>query len=210
MTLTEVLVVIAVLAVLIIVFAPWQEPPEVRKASRINCVFNLKEINLAGRLWAQDHNDKYPMQVSITATNGGGAMELAAAGNVAAAFRVMSNELSNPKILHCAADTDRVYATNFTTDFSAKNISYFVGLDANEDSPQTILSGDDNFTVGGVPVKSGVVEIATNTPVAWTAARHKFAGNIALGDGSVQQTTTKSLQDSLLNTGSPTNRFAIP
>jgi prepilin-type N-terminal cleavage/methylation domain-containing protein/prepilin-type processing-associated H-X9-DG protein len=209
LTLIEVLVVIVMLAVLAAMFLPPRNNQT--KALRINCVNNLKEIGLAYYLWAGDHNDKFPMQVSITDTNGGGTMELAATGNVVATFQIMSNELSTPKILWCSADENYNYATNFTTDFNNSKISYFVGLDANTNSPQALLSGDDNFAIGGVPVKSGLLEFSTNASISWTAARHKFAGNIGLADGSVQQVTSSSLHQWLLpQTGLATNRLAIP
>lgn len=150
------------------------------------------------------------MQVLVT---NGGTIELAAVGDVAATFRVMSNELA-PKILICPKDTSRLpAATNFTTDLVGK-ISYFVGLDANTNSPQTFLSGDDNFSIGGDQVKSGLLDLLTNTPVAWTAARHKFAGNIGFADGSVGQSynqiETNSVRFFLHQTGLATNRLAIP
>jgi hypothetical protein len=148
------------------------------------------------------------MSVSVTT---GGAMESAATGDVVPTFQVMSNELSTPKILLCPVDTDRSYATNFASGFTAKNISYFVGLDVSTNSPQTFLSGDDNFAIGGVPVKSGLLQLLTNDPIAWTAARHKFVGNIGLADGSVcWKTDAKSLVEKLQATGVATNRLAIP
>ena len=173
----------------------------------LECVSLLKQIGVAYRLWAGDNNDKYPMVVSVT---NGGAMDLVAAGNVAACFRVMSNELSTPKILVCPQDTHRVWATNFSI-LNNSNISYFVGLDAtNETNPRRLLSGDDNLAIDGVPVKSGVLQLPADAPVAWTKARHKFVGNIGLADGSVQQVTTDGLQEALLQTGQATNRLAIP
>src|SRR5260221_385104 len=167
MTLVEVLVVIVVLAVLIAILLPALKPPTYHR-SHINCINNLKQIGLSYRIWAGDNGDKYPMEVSVT---NGGSMELVATGNVVACFQVMSNELSTPKLLICPEDTSRHYATNFSTDLAGK-ISYFVGLDANTNSPQAFLSGDDNLEIGGAPVKSGLLETSTNTSIAWTSARH--------------------------------------
>ena len=121
----------------------------------------------------------------------------------------MSNELSTPKTLICPADV-RQPAKDFGSTFCNSNISYFVGVDADQSHPQMILSGDDNFEIAGIPVKSGLLELSTNAPVAWTAARHKFVGNIGLADGSVQQVTTHSLKTALQQTGLATNRLAIP
>ena len=81
-------------------------------------------------------------------------MELITTGNVAAYFRVMSNELDVPEILICPQDTKHVSATNFAA-LENSNISYFVSLDATDTQPQTLLSGDDNLIVNGTSVQSG-------------------------------------------------------
>ena len=207
MTLTEVLVVTVVLAVLVVVLLPAFIADRPSHAPRIKCVSNLKEIGLAFMMWAGDHNDKYPIEISVA---DGGTMELAATGNVLATFQIMSNELSTPKVLFCPADTVHTITNTFGVNFTAKNISYFIGLDANTNRSQAFISGDDNFAVGGVPVKSGLLEISTNAPITWTAARHKFAGNIGLADGSVQQVNDQLLVQKLTETGFATNRLAIP
>jgi type II secretory pathway pseudopilin PulG len=201
----EVMVIIVILALLVAIFLPLLAKAK-RRASKINCVNDLKQVGIAFRLWEGDNNNKYPMAVSVT---NGGAMELIATGNVAACFQVMSNELNTPKILLCPEDTRQVLATNWST-LNNSNIRYFVGLDAAETNPQMFLSGDDNFAIGGVPVKSGVVQLLTDIPVTWTKGRHKLYGNIGLADGSVQQLTTDGLQQALNQTGIATNRLAIP
>lgn len=205
MTLVEVLVVIAVLAFLAVMLLPGNNTPS--KAPRIACVNNLKQIDLAYRIWSGDQTANYPMQVSIT---NGGTKELANGKNAWLNFFVISNELSTPKILICPADIGKVAATSFTVDFNNSKISYFVGLNADQDHPQTFLCGDDNFEIGGVPAKSGLLELLTNAPIAWTTARHNHVGNIGLADGSVQQATTSRLRESLQETGLATNRLAIP
>jgi len=205
LTLIEVLVVIAVLAVLAAIFLPAIAAHNVKNL-RNRCVSNLTEISLACRVWEGDHGDKYPMFVSAT---NGGAMESALRGDASAIFRVMSNELYTPKSLVCPADTNRIAATNFTTDLKGK-ISYFVNIDAEEMYPQMLLCGDDNFEIGVVPVKSGLLQLSTNAPISWTAARHKFIGNIGLADGSVQMVNNSGLTNLLHQTGLATNRLALP
>ena len=217
-TLTELLVVICAIAVLAVLLLPALIPHHDTR-QRINCVNNLKQIGLAFRIWEGDNGGKYPMQVSVTS---GGAMELAVTGNVAGIFRVMSNELSTPKVLVCPQDTKRTAATDFAGGLSDANISYFVGLDA-EDYTQMILSGDDNLEVNGVRVRPGILNLSTNAPVEWTENerhgrpqqwsfrnQHLRIGNIGLADGSVQTTTSSPFQSALINTGTATNRLVIP
>jgi len=209
-TWVELLVVICLVAVVAVLLLPALAASK-RKSSRTGCVSNLKELALGFKMWAGDNGDKFPMQVSVT---NGGAMELAFAGNVAGIFRAMSNELATPKVLVCPQDTSRHYATNFTTDFNNQKISYFVGLDADDKSLQTILTGDDNLAVNGVRVRPGILNLWTHTSVGWTKERHGSAGNIALVDGSVQQTDVSMLQSALVNIGFATNlatnRLVIP
>jgi len=208
MTLTEVLAVIVVLFVLAVIFLnDGNGPVSKQAAQRINCINNLKQIGLSYRVWEGDHGDKYPMQTSVT---NGGTMELANGMNAWINYSVMSNELSTPKVCICPADTGKIAATNFTTDFNNSKISYFVNLDADDAYPQMFLSGDDNFAVGGVPVKSGLLEFSTNAPVTWTAERHKNTGYIALSDGSVATVNNSMLTDWFHQIGSFTNRIAIP
>lgn len=203
-----IIVVIAILAVLLPV-VDFASPNRRAKsiAQRLNCVNNLRQAGLAYHLWAQDHMDSYPMEVS---TNNGGTMELAGAGEIWRTYQVMSNELSTPKILFCPADDGRwPPATNFSIDLKGK-ISYFVGLDASTNRPQAFLSGDDNLAVAGQPVKSGLIVLFSNSPAAWTTARHHSASNIGLADGSVLLSRNSELVRWLGQTGLATNRLVIP
>jgi prepilin-type N-terminal cleavage/methylation domain-containing protein len=206
LTLIEVLVVIVLLVVLAAILLPMLAAAK-KKSSRIGCVNNLKEIGLAFRIWEGDNGDKYPMEISVT---NGGSMELVVTGNALTTFLVLSNELGTPKILHCPEDTEHIGTNSFAV-LASLNISYFIGADVtNEMNPQMILSGDDNFEISGVAVKSGLLEISSHTPVAWSAARHKFAGNIGFADDSVQHTTSLGMRGYLQQTDVATNRLAIP
>jgi hypothetical protein len=214
LTLTEVLVSVATVCVLAgAAFLMFHRPKVVRRivhqnrSTEVQCVNNLKQIGLAYRIWEGDNGDKMPMQVPA---KNGGAMEPAALGNVARIFQVMSNELSTPRVLICPADADRFAAKDFTAGFDNSHVSYFAGLDASDAQPAMFLSGDDNFAIDGVPVKSGLLLLATNAPVGWTAARHINQGNIGRADGSVMTTSSSSLRQMLVQTGVATNRLAIP
>jgi len=148
MTLLEVLAVLAAISILL---AMYLSTLPRRPYMRIQCVNNLKQVALATRVWGVDNNDKYP--TAVPATNGG-AMEYITGPNAWRIYQVMSNELSTPKVVICPDETDhsRFTATNFTY-FNNSNISFFIGVDANEATPQAILSGDRNPT-NGMPLKT--------------------------------------------------------
>lgn len=175
----------------------------------INCVSNLKQVNLALRIWEGDNINAYPMQVS---TNLGGAKEWIEAGDVAECFRVVSNELSTTRILICPADKQVIEPTNgFGNGFCNQNISYFLGVNVtNEDNPAMLLDGDDNLAIAGTAVKPGVLDLSTNATVTWTKARHKHVGNIGFADGSVWEVNSSGLQQNLIQSGAATNQLAIP
>jgi prepilin-type processing-associated H-X9-DG protein len=208
-TMIELLFVMVVLFILAAIFLQ-PESGSKRKAQRINCVNNLKQIGLAFRIWKGNNGDRFPMEISATNAD---VMKLITNDKAYVFWQMMSNELSTPKILHCTADTEHAAATNFTTGFSDANISYFFNLDGDETYPQMILTGDDNLVVDGTRVEPGVLNISTNSFVAWTKERHNEAANIGLADGSVQQTISCGFNLALTNsttTNQPAIRFVIP
>ncbi len=205
LTLVEVIVVVAALAVLAAMLLP--ALAKSKRGGRFHCVNQLKQTGLSYHIWSGDNGGKYPMEMSAT---NGGAMELISTANVAALFQVMSNELSTPRVLHCPVDTEHSSATNFGPYFSSKNISYFVGLNANVNLPNSILGGDNNLERGGNAIKTGVYDVTTNSLFFWSATRHNRAGNVLLANGSVQTLSNSNLLTQFSQTGLATNRLAIP
>jgi prepilin-type processing-associated H-X9-DG protein len=201
-TLVALLVIIAVLAILAALLLPALAGAHDR-ARRINCVNNLKQSGIAFRIWAGDNNDLYPMAVS---TNKGGTMEFDTGAGTFRHFQVMSNELNTPKILICPADT-RVAAADFAS-LENQNVSYFVGLEANDIYPQRLLDGDRNITGESDP-ENGILKLVPGQPVSWTQAIHVNKGNVGLADGSVQQFSNDGLREALQNSGDPTNTWRI-
>ena len=194
-TLIDLLVVIAVLAILAAMI-DWGPTPNMRrKAERVCCLSNLKQIGLADQLWANNNQGKFPMAIS---------------SNAVLCFQLISNELFSPRILFCPADKNSTAATNFSTAFSAKNVSYFAGLGAKTSNSPAWLAGDSGFAIGRDQVRSGLIEISSTAPIAWTSARHHFAGNIIFADGHVEMLNNSNLVQSLGRTGLATNRLAIP
>jgi hypothetical protein len=84
------------------------------KADSIRCINNMKQICLAGRIWAQDHNEIYP-----------------------ADFISMTNELNTPIILKCPAD--KTGKTPEWSDVAAGRVSYqIVTPGASTAEPQVV------------------------------------------------------------------------
>jgi hypothetical protein len=59
-------------------------------------------------------------------------------------FMTVTNELSTPKVLVCASDSSKSQVTSWV-DFDGNNdhCSYFVGYDAEETVPQSMLSATE-------------------------------------------------------------------
>ena len=114
------------------------------RAQSFHCENNLKQICLAFRIWAMDHDDEFPFNVS---TKAGGSKEHCVRGsdgfdqNAALHFQVMSKELSDPKILVCPADTAKQPAADFSR-LEAVNVSYQLrsGTNISDSSPDEILA----------------------------------------------------------------------
>lgn len=198
--------VIATLLVVAALVLPWLAKRKAR-SSRINCINNLKQIGVGFRSWALDQGDRFPMRVSVT---NWGTMEFCLTTNVFVHFQALSNELNTPRILHCPNDTGRIPAVTFTNGIGNSNISYFVGLDADQTRPDWLLAGDRNVTDGPLPA-SRMIQARSNCPISWTREVHDRVGNIVLADGSAQSLiSTRQLREVVNRMGAATNRLAIP
>ena len=204
LTLVELLVIMAVLAILAVVFLPTTMHRPRNSATRITCVNNLKQVGLSFRLYAGENRDRYPMNIS---TNDEPLVNEATP--VYQYFQSITNELGTPKVVKCPSDEKRKLAQDFS-ELSNANISYFIGLDANETLPASILSGDRNIRNGIVPA-GGILRLTTNQIVEFTDEIHKKQGNVALGDGSVQQVSSARLRSEIIrNSAFATNRIKLP
>lgn len=210
LTLVEVLVSIVVVAIAAAVFIPYLARPRVIGCG-LSCASNLKIVGLGLRMWSNDQGDKFPWCVS---TNQGGTMEFVNSGQVFRHYLAISNELSIPKMLACSKDGQRTRAATWdqlTND--TQHISYFVGLDADEAKPRSILSGDRNLTTNGRPT-AGTITLTRAITTGWTGSIHTNAGNIGFGDGSAQEFSSKELptqfKAALTNLEKDSLRVVIP
>jgi hypothetical protein len=124
----DLLIVIAAILMFSLAGWIWVSRP-VRMSNRIDCVNKLKQIGLGMRIYANDNQDKFPWELS---TKDGGSREFIGLGQTFRHFQAASDQIGSPKVLLCAKDTERTYATNGWPSFGTNNLSYFVGLDTTE------------------------------------------------------------------------------
>jgi hypothetical protein len=158
-------------------------------------------------MWSNDNGEKLPWQVS---TNNGGTLELISSGDSRPHFLAISNEICTPKILACRSDSTRARVAAWDQFINDTNISYFVGVDASEVFPQTLLSGDRNLSTSSSKLLSGLALIMSNAQITWAPGLHAPAGNVGLGDGSATQMSGPSAQSQRAMDTNPVIRIVFP
>jgi hypothetical protein len=176
------------------------------KSWRLCCNCNLKQLGTAYRVWANDNGNQFP---AFTPLTNRGWSDLLARTNASTYcwtnYVTMANEIGQaPLLLICPSDV-RQTAASFS-DLANTNISYFVGVDANDSYPQSFLGGDRNLgpgmnpdpQYGFSPADGRGNDVVIKGPVCWSLKMHSRGnpagqGNILLGDGSAQQVTTGNL-----------------
>ncbi len=221
LTLLEMAVTMATLAVLAIVVVPPALQNGHAKSGRIRCLANLKSIGLGLRTFSSDHDGKFPMDLPVAL--GGTHEHVSDADQLWRHWAALSGGLASPTILLCPDDLARQRTRSYfsgttpaTTDPLKDNhhISYFLGLNASEADPQSILAGDRNLTTNAVPVGPGRLVLTDGMVVGFTSALHNGSGNILFGDGSVQQMSGDRLHatwhDAATRSKGRTNVWLVP
>jgi hypothetical protein len=121
------------------------------KSPRVKCTSGLKQVALGYLLWANEHEGKLPMEVSVSE---GGSREDALGGRIVPNFTVVAREISDPRVLRCPSDKRRGQTITFGN-LSTNHISYFLNVEAASLNQEQILAGDRDVTTNGSPVRVG-------------------------------------------------------
>ncbi len=210
LTWIAIMVILAVIAMLAALILPALAKSH-QKSARINCINNLKNVGRGFQIFATDNDGLFPWQVPIA--NGGTKEWVSDETQIWRHWHAVSNELSTPKIAVCPHDPRGGDVLGWG-ETNTTHISYFIGLNASETNPATILGGDRNVTIDGAEARPGRLVLGTRGVAGFSKAMHHEAGNILLGDGSVQQVTSarlnESVREALRISGVSSNTWLIP
>jgi hypothetical protein len=206
MTLVEVLVVLGVIAVLLVLLLPIGGGPP-RPTANVHCLSNLKQTAIGFFMWTENHDGRFPWQVSVT---NGGSMEFVARGCAFPHFQTLSSFFKQPECFICPTDKAKRAAKDYA-DLSDQNISYFLNLDVSTNRPSAaILLGDRNLQANAQPAKPGLFILSTNLDMGWTGDLHAWRGCLAFADGHVEFVRNTNLNAKVRSQDLVSSRLAVP
>jgi prepilin-type N-terminal cleavage/methylation domain-containing protein/prepilin-type processing-associated H-X9-DG protein len=168
-TLIEILVVIAIIAILAaILFPVFARARE--KARQASCTSNLRQLTLAVEMYTTDHDEMYPMIGYGFAT-----------ADVTTLFELCDPYMRNKDIITCASDAEGNIDLSLlpTPITGAPNASYDVNRAG---VAQTYIFGDPDRSAGVLYVQEvSAVEAPADTTMVWDA-------QLALGEDTVVPT----------------------
>ena len=180
-------------------------PAALKKTRTHKCSTNLHSFGMALIGFADDHDGK---------------LRLGALSPPNSKLAGLSNYLSTPQILLCPTDNRlitpgvnggpdklRVTATKFSG-LQNSNVSYFYSGPP-EFGSRAVLAGDRNLCFSGFPAPTGLINppnvsytiSQSDSYFGWNRFLHELKGNVAMGDGSVQFTTSDAVHQAV--TGQP-------
>jgi prepilin-type N-terminal cleavage/methylation domain-containing protein/prepilin-type processing-associated H-X9-DG protein len=205
-TLIEILVVLAIIVIVLFMLLP-RFGPRGGPYPRVECLSNLRQIQIGFIMWQTDHHDAFPWQVSTT---NGGTMELDDEGNVFPHFRALAEHRLSPRQFVCPSDKSKTTAGS-VTNVANENISYFLNLDAGTNTPAAIiLVGDRNLQIDGRPANAGLFNATTNHYLSWTRDLHRVGGNLGFADGHAEWCRTNGLNNKFREQRVAASRLVIP
>lgn len=208
-TLVELLVVIAIIGILAALLLPALEGA-MKRAKRIWCENNERQIGLGFHLFLHEHNSHFPMAEPIA---NGGAQEFVQRGYLVPGpfyfsfrqFQVLSNELGLTKLLLCKSELTRTNADNFAV-LQNQNLSYAVGVQADFSKPASPLVLDRNLA--RTPLSSQTIfRMTDGGHFWWTSELHEMKGNVLFSDGHVEEWNNYSFKAFTSDPNNPSDLF---
>jgi type II secretory pathway pseudopilin PulG len=212
-TLIELLLLVAIVAILLAMFLPAISRP--KGSPSLACMSNLRQLSIGYIIWADANTNQFPWEVS---TNFGGTLELIEQRSAASHFLPITTDfLKSARVFVCPTDKSRLEATNVIT-LNNSNLSYFVSMSASLKPPSpssTILAGDRHLSLNNQAVKSRLFETTNYAALGWTTELHNNKKNVALGvlvfaDGHGEIVKSTKLAEVFQRQSLATNRLAIP